>query len=86
METLLHLSSEPQSNFCRQSKNKQPHNTYKPPAKMRKKLHKNVKRVLMATHSIDLGTFRAPHPVLQSTERHTLQTTKVLIYRNVVLY
>lgn len=39
METLLHLSSEPQSHFCRlQSKNKQAHNTYKPAAKMRKKL------------------------------------------------
>lgn len=36
MET-LHLGSEPQPHFCRQSKNKQPHNTYKLPVKTKKK-------------------------------------------------
>lgn len=35
METLLQLSSERQLHFCRQGKNKQPHNTYELPAKMR---------------------------------------------------
>lgn len=71
MEILLHLSSEPQSHFCRQSKSKQPHNTHKLPAK-RKKNQSGYGH----TNSIDLGTFWAPYPVLQSTECHTLQTLK----------
>lgn len=75
METFLHLSSESQSHFCRQSKNKQPHNTLNYQSRWGKT------RVVMATHSIDLGTFWGPYPELQSTECHTLQATQVLIYK-----